>query len=272
MTSPRTFREFALSLLERGDVASKLSPPPDDLVDEERGAPLRLDAPVRDPELAIVAGRRAPVPPLSGWADPAQRARILHAWANHELQAAELFAWGLLAFPDADPQFRRGLLRIAAEEQRHAVLYIERLEALGAAFGDHPVSGHFWRDLDGLRTPLDFVCRMGLVLENANLDFARDQLRVSREAGDVETAEALEIVHADEVGHVAFAWTWFRRLKDPARDDWSVFVESIGGEHRAGRARGREFDRAARFAAGLDADFVARLEAELPTAPGGRPR
>jgi IS4 transposase len=25
--------------------------------------------------------------------DPAQRARILHALANHELQAAELFAW-----------------------------------------------------------------------------------------------------------------------------------------------------------------------------------
>jgi len=30
-----------------------------------------------------------------------QRALILHALANHELQAIELFAWALLAFTDA---------------------------------------------------------------------------------------------------------------------------------------------------------------------------
>ena len=64
------------------------------------------------------------MPPIAGMRDPAQRARILHALANHELQAIELFAWALLAFPDAPLAFRRGLVAILADEQRHLALYM----------------------------------------------------------------------------------------------------------------------------------------------------
>ena len=74
--------------------------------------------------------------------DPAQRARILHALANHELQAIELFAWAVLAYPSAPAQFRRGLVAILAGEQRHFQLYADRLTALATTFGDHPVTGH----------------------------------------------------------------------------------------------------------------------------------
>jgi len=35
-----------------------------------------------------------------------------HALANHELQAIELFAWAVLAFPDTPIAFRRGLIAI----------------------------------------------------------------------------------------------------------------------------------------------------------------
>jgi hypothetical protein len=47
--------------------------------------PRRIAAPGRPAELAIVPGRRARVPPLAGMRDRDQRARILHALANHEL-------------------------------------------------------------------------------------------------------------------------------------------------------------------------------------------
>ena len=114
------------------------------------------------------------MPPPAAWPDVAQRVRILHALANHELQAAELFAWALLAFPDAPAALRRGWLGILAEEQRHCRLYIARVEASGAHFGDFPVSGHFWRKAAAIRTPFEFVCAMGLTFENANLDFTGD--------------------------------------------------------------------------------------------------
>jgi len=42
-----------------------------------------------------------------------------------------LIAWALLAHPDAPVQFRRGLVAILADEQRHLGLYFERLAALG---------------------------------------------------------------------------------------------------------------------------------------------
>src|SRR6478609_10306896 len=91
-------RDFALTVVSTGDLGIKLAPAPAWLTDEEPGPPLRIARPGRPPGLEFE--RRIEVPPIEGMPDPAQRPRILHALANHELQAAELFAWALLAFPD----------------------------------------------------------------------------------------------------------------------------------------------------------------------------
>src|SRR5262249_56796927 len=147
-------------------LADKLVAPPD--VEADAGdpdPPLRISAPGRPANLAIVPGRHTRVPPLAGMRDPAQRARILHALANHELQAIELFAWALLAFPGAPAAFRRGLVAVLADEQRHFGLYAARLAAHGVAFGDHPVTGHFWNKLDHFRSPLHLVCAIGLTID-----------------------------------------------------------------------------------------------------------
>src|SRR6266850_3547359 len=205
-------RAFARRIVESCRLADKLAAPPDDLSLQDDQPALRLAAPGRPAELAIVPGRRARVPPVAGMADPAQRARILHALANHELQAIELFAWALLAFPEAPLAFRRGLVAVLADEQRHFALYAARLAAHATRFGDHPVTGHFWNKLDHLAGPLEFVCAMGLTFEAANLDFAGDYAAAARACGDIETAAALDQVHADEIRHVHFGWTWLRRF------------------------------------------------------------
>jgi uncharacterized ferritin-like protein (DUF455 family) len=203
--------------------------------------------------------------------DPAQRARILHALANHELQAIELFAWALLAYPRAPLAFRRGLVAIIADEQIHFGLYCERLAAHGVVFGDQPVTGHFWNKLDHLADPLAFACAMGLTFENANLDFAGEYARAARACGDIATAEVLERVHADEIGHVHFGWVWLRRLA-PDREPWAAYTETVRHPLGPRRARGKTFDRDARRRAGLDEAFIAALEAVAPTRPNGEPR
>ncbi len=264
-------RAFAARVLDAETLDEKLAPPPRDLADDAPGAAERRAAPARPPGLAIARGGDVRVPPPEGMCDPAQRKRILHALANHELQAAELFAWALLAFPEAPAPFRRGCVAILADEQRHCRLYLERLAAHGGRFGDLPLSGLFWRRIDALRTPLDFVCTLGLTFENANLDFSLEHVRTARAAGDEETARVLETVHDDEVAHVAFAWRWMQAWKADGAGDWETFVASAP-PRAPERARGATFDRAGREAAGLDAAFVARLEATSPTAPGGGAR
>lgn len=279
-------RDFAESLLAAETLDDKLRPPPGgfvngaslSVVDDAPGAALRVDGPARPADLAIRFGGEVRVPPPIAWSDVAQRVRILHALANHELQAAELFAWAILAFPDAPAAMRRGWLRILADEQRHCAMYVARLAAhseqvkRGARFGDFPVSGHFWRKAKDIATPLQFVCLMGLTFENANLDFGRDYVDAAESAKDRASADVLRAVHADEIHHVRFAWEWLVKLKDPKQSAWDAYLANVAPPHGPRRARGADFDKASRVAAGFDEDFIARLEATSPEAPGGAKR
>ncbi len=267
----QTAREYAHAIVTSESIAGKLVPPPEALELADPGEPLRLAAPGRPASLPIVPGRQARVPPLAGMPDPSQRARILHALANHELQAIELFAWALLAFPDAPIAFRRGLVAILADEQRHFTLYCDRLAAHGVAFGDHPVTGHFWNKLDHLTGPLELICAMGLTFEAANLDFAGDYARAARACGDVATAEVLERVHADEIAHVHFAYVWLRRLA-PETDAWTAYLAHVKPPLGPARARGARFDRESRRRAGFDPAFLDAMAAIDPKRPSGEPR
>lgn len=252
-------REFARSIVVSDDLATKLAPASTELDDHEPGPAEPGLRPGRPPGLEI--RQRVKVPPLTGMADPRQRTRILHALANHELQAAELFAWALLAFPDAPPAFRRGLLRILDDEQRHTRMYIARVEAHGARLGDHAVSGYFWNKAETLVSPLHFVCAMSLTFENANLDHTVVTAEAARAAGDHKTAAVVERVHRDEIEHVRFGWTWLQRLKPPGQTAWEAYRAHLTWPLRPKRARGPQFFPAGREAAGLDAEFIAGLEA-----------
>lgn len=257
---------FARAVVESPDLATKLRPAPRDLTDDAPGRRRPDLRPGRSAALAIQPGRAVKVPRLAGFADPAQRARILHALANHELQAAELFAWALLAFPDAPPAFRRGLLGILDDEQRHTRMYIARVEALGARFGDFPVSGYFWNKVDDLRTPLHFVCAMSLTFENANLDHTVVTADAARVAGDDKTARVIEQVHRDEIRHVAFGWRWLERLKPPDQRAWDAYRAALAWPLRPVKARGEPFHLDSRRAAGLEEDFIAALANETDEA------
>jgi uncharacterized ferritin-like protein (DUF455 family) len=253
-------RQFASVVLLSEDVEEKLTPPPGLLSDETPGPPLRPAAPGRPPRLRMVSGTRARAPRIEGMGDLAQRRRILHSLASHELQAAELFAWALLAFPAAPKAFRRGLLAVLRDEQRHTRMYMARVEANGAEFGDYPVHGYFWNKTPELTSPLRFLCAMSLTFENANLDHTVEYAAAARRAGDEKTAAVIDRVHRDEIQHVRFGWTWLQRFKAEGQSPWEAFATNLSFPLKPARARGKVFHRGGREAAGLDADFIQRLE------------
>jgi uncharacterized ferritin-like protein (DUF455 family) len=252
-------RDFARTVLETEDLAAKLAPPREPLTDERPGPAFRAEGPGRPPELRLVEGLKVEVPSIEGMPDPAQRPRILHALANHELQAAELFAWALLSFPDAPPDFRRGLAHILQDEQRHTRMYIARLEDTGSRFGDFPVNFYFWNKVVHIHSPLDFICAMSLTFENANLDHTVDYEKAARRAGDPKTAVVIEQVHRDEIEHVRFGWTWLQAWKGD-ESAWDVWQSHLTWPLRPFRARGTRFHREGREAAGLDPEFIRRLK------------
>ncbi|HVV85827.1 MAG TPA: DUF455 family protein [Kofleriaceae bacterium] len=265
---PETIEAFARRVVEGTTLEAKLAPPPAGLRPGEAAAAIVLDGPARPAELRVGDVR---VPPLAGMADRAQRGRILHALANHELQAAELFAWALLAFAGEPRAFRGGLLAICADEQRHCRRYAARAAALGCAFGSQPVTAHFWNHRARMATPLGFVCTMGLTFENANLDLAGDYAEAARAAGDAETAAILDEVAADEVDHVRFAWTWLEKLAG-GRAPEDVYREVATFPLGARRARGARLDVERRRRAGLSEAMIALLAEAAPVRPGGGPR
>ncbi len=262
-------REYALGIVLAESMEQKLAPPDSTrggLLDDEeatRGDGVAPNEPGRAPNIAIEKDTRKKrkVPPLSGFRDLNQRVRILHALANHELQAIELFAWAIVRFPSTPAAFRSGLLRILGEEQRHCSLYLDRLAALGGRFGDWPLSGYFWTRAQFIETPVKFICAMCLTFENANLDHALALEEEARTSGDPETADVLRIVHDDEVGHVRFGLHWLSQWKEPGQSLVDAWLANITFPLRPELARGDRFFEGSRRAVGFDDSFIALLAA-----------
>ncbi|MCB9779362.1 MAG: DUF455 family protein [Alphaproteobacteria bacterium] len=247
---------WAERLLLGETLADKLLDP-GALTDDAPGPVRPVPAGPGRPDALRLGDERVPFP--TALADPAQRGLMLHFFANHELLAIELFALGLLRFPDAPPAFRRGLARTIREEQRHLTRYLDRMDQLGVQPGEAPVNRFFWDCVADVPTPLDLCVRMGLTLEQANLDFCVQYGRALRQVGDEESAQLLDEVLEDEIGHVKQGLYWFRRWKEEDRSDWEAFQARLQLPLSPSRAKGGELHRDLRDRVGFDRDFVDRL-------------
>jgi uncharacterized ferritin-like protein (DUF455 family) len=255
-------RDFAEQVLFATTLEEKLRAP-EVITDELPGAPLlTMEAPGRPVELQFKAqgSGKADFPGVHRLEREQERGRLLHFFANHELLATELMALALLRFPDAPAAFRRGLLQTLKDEQAHTRLYMERMRECGIQFGELPVSGYFWRSVASMESPLDYVARLSLTFEQANLDFCRHFARGFQTVGDAETAALLERIYRDEIGHVAYGLKWFRKWKNPGESDWEAFCRQLKFPLSPQRAKGLTLNVEGRRAAGLDAEFVAQLD------------
>ena len=189
-----------------------------------------------------------------------ERGLVLHFFANHELLALELMALALLRFPAAPDKFRRGLVQTLRDEQEHVRLYLERLAQVGVEFGQIPVSDFFWRAIAPAPSPLDFVARLSLTLEQANLDYARHYAAAYQHLGDEETAGILTRIYRDEIGHVKHGLVWFNRWRDPGVSEWEAYQGVLQMPLTPSRAKGIGFNREGRQQAGLSEAFIDELE------------
>ena len=197
---------------------------------------------------------------VRGFHSEKERGLVLHFFANHELLAIELMALALLKFPDAPEKFRRGLYGILREEQEHLRLYIERMRGIGVEFGEIPVSDFFWRCISPVATPIEFVTRLSLTLEQANLDYAPYYASVYGELGDAETSRLMQRIYRDEIGHVKHGLTWFNSWRDPDLGEWEAYTRSLAPPLDPGRAKGIRFNAEGRRQAGLSEAFIGELE------------
>ncbi len=254
--------ELAGRILFATTLEEKLWCPPD-VTDERPGSSLDTPAmPGRPEELKFKSqgAGQAEFPGTQRLEQAAERGRLLHFFANHELLATELMALVLLRFPAAPPAFRRGVLQTLKDEQAHTLLYLQRMKECGIQFGELPVSGYFWRAVSTMEHPMDYVAALSLTFEQANLDFCRHFACEFQLVGDVTTAKLLDQVYRDEIGHVAHGLKWFRHWKNPGQGDWEAFCRQLKFPLSPQRAKGLTLNVEGRRAAGLDAEFIAELD------------
>ena len=247
---PGTVERWAWDYIQTLSLETKLAPSrvPDRW--EENPPSRRLTMPGRPPELLTVA--RAPK--TRGLSTPTGRARVLHTFLHHELQAAELMAWALLAFPETPRDFRRGLVRIALDEVRHMRLYAEQIERLGQRVGRFAVRDWFWERIPACPDAASFVAAMGLGFESANLEHSASFAARFHDAGDEESARVQELIGREEIAHVRFGAHWFIAFTGGL--EFEAWRNALPSPLSPMLMRGRPLQRAARKRAGIPDDFL----------------
>jgi uncharacterized ferritin-like protein (DUF455 family) len=188
------------------------------------------------------------------------RAVLLHALAHIEFNAINLaldIVWRFAKMPET---FYRDWLLVAREEAYHFGLLEARLQSLGYTYGDFPAHNGLWEM--ATKTATDILARLALVprtLEARGLDASPAIRQKLAQAGDHESAAALDIILRDEIGHVRIGNHWFRHVcTERGIDPLSTF-EALAKSYGAPRLRG-PFNLEARRQAGFDEIELARLQ------------
>lgn len=146
---------------------------------------------------------------------PQGRIALLHAVAHIELNAVDLH-WDIIArfgHVPMPPGFYDDWVKAAAEESRHFDLICDCLETMGSHYGALPAHAGMWRAASD--TVDDLFGRLAvvpMVLEARGLDVTPGMIDIFRKAGETQAIAALEVIYAEEVGHVAYGSKWFNWL------------------------------------------------------------
>ncbi|GAA5968217.1 hypothetical protein JCM11641_003775 [Rhodosporidiobolus odoratus] len=221
------------------------------LADPKSDPPHPLE-PYRSPTLKhVMPGKAAS---LGKGGTVQSRIKLLHSLATIELWAIDLCVDHIARFWDwrmGDQEGREGrkmgwgfvsdFLKVAEDEAKHFTLLTRRLSELDCTYGSLPVHSGLWES--ALQTSHSLFSRLAiiaLVHEARGLDTNPRTIANFRKAGDQESAEVLEVIHYDEITHVAAGHRHFTRLcaaLDPPVDPVQTFRQEVQ-QHFYGHLRG----------------------------------
>ena len=128
--SEGTLERWAYDYITCDSLRAKMEPGVPPTLRVQHVVPLRVEPPGRPKELQVSWDKYKAPRSAHALRSPEKRAHLLHTFWHHELQAAELLCWAVLAFPDTPPAFGRGLINICLDEIRHMSMYREQLRRL----------------------------------------------------------------------------------------------------------------------------------------------
>lgn len=138
------------------------------------------------------------------------RAALIHSLVHIEFNAINL-AWdAAYRFRAMPAEYYADWCRIAAEEAYHFQLLRQHLKGLGYDYGDFPAHDGLW-DM-AMASREDVLVRMAVIprtMEARGLDVTPGIRQKLQQSGDTEAAKILDIILADEIGHVQVGTRWF---------------------------------------------------------------
>ena len=188
---------------------------------------------------------------------PKGRIALLHAIAHIELNAVDLH-WDIIprfAHIKMPSGYYDDWVKAADEESKHFNLLCDRLEAMGSHYGALPAHAGMWRSAS--ETAEDFLGRLAIVpmvLEARGLDVTPGMITLFKSVDDQSTVDALEIIYAEEVGHVAYGSKWFHFLCGRHELDPKVTFHELVQTYFKGNLK-PPFNDEKRAEAGIPLDF-----------------
>jgi len=179
------------------------------------------------------------------------RVILAHALAHIEFNAINLALDAVYRFRGMPKDFYGDWIQVADEEAYHFSLLEQYLINRGHQYGDYNAHNGLWEMAQ--KTSHDVMIRMALVprvLEARGLDVTPGLMKKLQQMQDTEFVEHLNIIHSDEIGHVAIGSRWFRYVCEQRGIDARAQFKQLITEYMHGKLRG-PFDTVVRIQAGF---------------------
>lgn len=264
----KTLSELAIGILRAADPVDKARAAQDAAAtwrqapDMAAGSSIPPDRPARPERPPLRPPREVPRRRITSGVPG--RVALLHALAHIELNAIDL-AFDIVArfvHEDLPRAFFDDWVAVGDDEARHYLMLAERLDELGAAYGDLNAHDGLWQA--AVETADDLLARLAvvpLVLEARGLDVTPAMIVKLRAVGDDRSADILQVIHDEEITHVAAGGRWFRHVCGVRGLDPAETYAALVRQHFKGSLK-PPFNRASRDAAGLPPEYYEPLASD----------